>query len=1204
MIPSQTADAWAALQPRLRRFLPPEEHDLLTAEPKPRALAQIAQQLDSLQHNLRSYLPRHIHTPAPLAEIPKGEWLRGATLFADVTGFTPLTEHLRQLGEEGAERLNATINRLFAALQAPLARSGGDLLIFAGDAILAYFPARPAAEDAIWGVRAALRMVRAIAPFAAEPIPLSMSVGVARGGFLAAQMGVAAKREYLTTGGPIQAAMIAESQADPGLVCLTPELGAQMREHFRLRPGPAGYQLVVDDLGPTLDDYELSAPTTRRRRGHLLLLAEDRAEMIQTVAERLETVEALASFLPPNILELIVAHQKQRRVPGEHRLASVMFANLRGFEALLRDLPEEARPLLTRWLHEYVTGAWEIVAEAGGLIANADPYVKGITLLCPFGAPLTGEEMPQRAVAAALNLNAHLERLRASLVAQLRARFDLASARLPDPPLSHHIGITYGPIYTEYAGTQERREYVVLGDEVNLSARLMGQARAQQILITSAVHQRVAQAFRCETLPPMRLKGKAEPVPAYAVQGQRHTHLWLQHATARPIVEREAELAPLSAALDRLVTGEGHCVSVTGETGIGKTRLVAEIVQRAARESCTVLAGRCLSYAQAQPYTPWRDALWAWFELDQDANGTATLAQQRQRIARTLADHDLSHLAAPLTSLLLPAASTPSWPPPASSSQRPPAPRGNLYAVLQQRVARADASASAEKEGADLRATLSRRLQQPSTRAESSGGSLWEQLRQSLDPGQAAVTLLTELAAETPVLFVVEDLQWADPASRRALRQLEAATAAHPILLLATARTGDQGEEEEVQLPGDLNFLEGLTRAGVEALSAQLLPAAPAPALATWLHERTQGNPLFITELLRALQESDGLALDPATGRQVLRSADATLPPTVREIMLSRVDRLPEQTRTVCKLAAVIGERVPGALLAALSRLDTATLMEHLATLAQHDLISPPPVATEYTFAHPLLREAIYAGLPYAQRRRQHREIAEVLVKQSPPPLDDLAYHYAHSNAPLLAVRYNRMAGIAAYARSAWEAATTYYRGALAVEIDAEKHAADLAAWREERARTHEAWGDLCVAQGDYEAALTHYQTAAPDAPDAANLTARIGLLTPAIADLETAAIADLETAAAAERLRTAWETLPASSPMRAWIAAARGWLAHQAGDDAEARAWWQRGQEEAQTSGARQALQALLDGDIPADYTTLLTASQAAAAKATLAQS
>ncbi|MFP4394711.1 MAG: ATP-binding protein, partial [Anaerolineales bacterium] len=536
-----------------------------------------------------------------------------------------------------------------------------------------------------------------------------------------------------------------------------------------------------------------------------------------------------------------------------------------------------------------------------------------------------------------------------------------------------------------------------------------------------------------------------------------------------------------------------------------------------------------------------------------------------------------------------------------SSSRQPQAPRGNLYAVLQQRLARPDASASAEKESADLRATLSRRLQQPAARAEANGGSLWEQLRQSLDPGQAAVTLLTKLAAETPVLFVVEDLQWADPASRRALRQLEAATAEHPILLLATARTGDQGEEtEETHIPGDPHSLAGLTRAGAEALAAHLLPAAPAPALATWLHERTEGNPLFITELLRALRESDGLALDPATGQQVLRSADATLPPTVREIMLSRVDRLPEQTRTVCKLAAVIGERVPGALLAALSRLEPAALLEHLATLAQHDLISPPAaaaslMATEYTFAHPLLREAIYAGLSYAQRRRQHREIAETLARQTPPPLDEIAYHYAHSDAPLQAVRYHRLAGTAARARSAEEAATAYYRSALAIEIDAEKHAADLAAWREERARTHEAWGDLCVAQGGYEAALTHYQTAAPDAPDAANLTAKIGLLTPAIADLEIAA--------AAERLRTAGETLPASSPMRAWIAAARGWLAHQAGDDAEARAWWQRGQEDAQTPGARQALRALLDGDIPADYTTLLRASQAAASQATASQ-
>ncbi|HNT74416.1 MAG TPA: adenylate/guanylate cyclase domain-containing protein [Anaerolineae bacterium] len=1034
-----------AQQVRLQRFLPAELKSRLEGRLTLRDLREMSEALDSLRHNLSTYLTRELHTPREPAAIPYSRWIEGTTLFADLTGFTPLTEHLRELGDEGAERLNTMLNDLFAAMLEPLTFARGELLEFAGDAILAYFPAQAGAEDALWATRAALRMMRALlrTGYSEGPYPLKMSIGLARGRFFAAEIGNTQRMEYVIVGGTIPQAMIAEGQAAPEEVCVAPGMTALLAETFRLRPAPNSHAIVIDDFGERLDAYELDILSSRRRRGQLLALEQDAAAILQAVEENVATVERLARFFPPYVLNLIVAHQRARQFTGEHRAVSIIFANLRGFETLLEALGPPAEPLLTDWLNQYFVAAQTIISEAGGFISNVVSYIKGFNLLCSFGTPLTDEEMPERAVAAALLLNRRLAELVESLKERVAGAVSDLSEKLPQGlSLTQHIGVTYGPIYTGSAGWQERREYVTLGDDVNLSARLMSVAGAGQILISQPIYERVYHTFDCETLPPMQIKGKAKPVPIYAVQRRALDSMaWLSEAAAAPLIGREADLTHLIAAINALQSGahpaHGAAVTLVGETGVGKTRLIAEVVRYARRHAIPLLAGRCLAYAQTIPYTPWIEALWNWFGLERLPDDAA----RRAHICQTLEQHNLATLAEPFMTLLtplLPKAAIPSLAtslPPASKLsglyarlklrlEAPPTGMVNLPDILAQRVNRpraADANRLPAEDG-----------DAPEAR------SLWRALQARVDPAQAIVRLATALTPTGPLVIIIEDLQWGDQASWTVLRALAEHTAERPLLLLTTMQPGEVATTWCAQAGCQCQLLGGLNAAEIARIAASHLQAPPAPGLVEWLIKRTQGNPLFIVQLLHALIHSGALVKDADTDELRLKDTQIELPPTVREIMLSRVDQLPEETRTVFKLAAVIGETVPFNLLTRVAGLSRPALMSHITVLTRHGLLTPPPPSFEYTFTHPLLREALYSSLAYTQRRAWHRAIGDCLAGNAPetsqPHLEMLAYHYAHSDKPALGARYNRLAGDRACEQQTWDAARAYYRQALAIE--------------------------------------------------------------------------------------------------------------------------------------------------------------------------
>jgi class 3 adenylate cyclase len=711
--------------------------------------------LDSLYHTLTNFVPRYLLDLSPTPGEPHGELLEGSFIFADVTGFTALTGELSKRGTEGREEMNRLMRALFAALLDPLLASGGDLLIFAGDAVLACFPARPGGQDARWATRTALRLVEAIVSFADFETPygrfsLTMSVGVERGKAFAAVVGTRRRMELLVSGGPVQGATRAEGEAEPGQVVAGPGVSPFLRpEEFNLRGN------VVEGIrGGELSDYE-PVPPARRRRRISAIFSRRVPDLIEHLRQALTQVEALTPFIPPDLFAQIARGEDIR----QHPPVAIQFVNILGIEdmALGSAGPERAAAVFQR----YFVQAQEIVADREGIISQVDAYAKGFTLLNSFGAPTHHEGVPRLAASAALELARVLERV--------NQEFDL------DPPLTQRTGLTYDRIFTGEIGYRHRREYVVAGPAVNLAARLMSKADPGQIVLDPAAWESVQADFLSDALPPIPLKGISEPVPRFDLQGLRRGRGL--HLTDYPLAGRQEERAALEERLERAAAGQGGALALVGKAGIGKSRLVTALADAARHRGFAVLTGRCRPFAQTTPYLPWADVVGQWFELHDEMAPQA----RRQRLRERLAQFDLAASFPAFADLLgLPPIRLTSRLEQVQTSQKP-----GIFAAAKQQAGRERAV-----DGGGLAARLSERIAvAEARRTDGAAPSIWEVLRERAFIPQALYLLLERMALRQPTLVVIEDVQWMDPDSREVLDALVKAALAWPLFLLVTARS-------------------------------------------------------------------------------------------------------------------------------------------------------------------------------------------------------------------------------------------------------------------------------------------------------------------------------------------------------------------------------------------------------------------------------
>ncbi|NDJ36880.1 MAG: adenylate/guanylate cyclase domain-containing protein, partial [Chloroflexi bacterium] len=324
-----------SLEPRLRHLLPADLYALAWMDQSPQNLERVFEHLRTLQRMLVDYVPRQLSDNPPAPGRVRRAWTQGALMFTDLSGFTPLMEANALRGQAGAETLLGVLNQYFAQMIELVSKSGGEILEFTGDAMLAQFPPTPNGDETAQAVRAGLRMQRAMRNFQnietdIGPFTLGMRVGIHTGRYLTADIGTPRRMEHILLGQTVQHTKQAEGAGAVHRVNLTMDAYEAVRDTFHFEQGEPGYMLVVDDLSDDdLGTYELGAFKRRKRSGGILM---DRSVggLLNEITDMLDRVEPLAAFLPAPILNQLVESTSDRTIPPRFPTPTVVFVNLLG----------------------------------------------------------------------------------------------------------------------------------------------------------------------------------------------------------------------------------------------------------------------------------------------------------------------------------------------------------------------------------------------------------------------------------------------------------------------------------------------------------------------------------------------------------------------------------------------------------------------------------------------------------------------------------------------------------------------------------------------------------------------------------------------------------------------------------------------------------------------------------------------------------
>lgn len=505
------------IESRLRYLLPAEMYVSMWSNPSVDMMLEVHNHLRTLQRIVHDYTSRQIDITKLKPGDVKTEWQHGTMMFTDLAGFTKLMEANASKGEEGAENLLKHLTKYFSSMISIISVSGGELVEFTGDALLAVFPKTGRNDDTARAVRAGLRMQRAMKEFAAIETPagvvnLKMRIGIHSGKFLTADIGTPRRMEHVLLGKDVQQTKLAESNGLNERVNLSEKAYEQVKDLFRFEEGKAGYHLVIDDLTDAqLGEYELT-PLRRRIASNVLMDKKDKKEILSQIVSLLDDIEPIASFIPDPILSLLVESAADRRIPPDFPQPTIMFIQFVGLpEAADRALPGEERKLALNFSRAFslINAA---VEARGGVLKKVTYHLAGSDIVVYFGVPNAHTNNEMRAASAALAIR--------EIVQNQNAKAPTIGNVKPE--IYCQIGINVGPTFVAEIGEPRgRREYNVLGDTVNTAARLMNYAGKNQIVISEKVKQAIESKYEIESLGEVALKGKKTPMMLYELKGQK-----------------------------------------------------------------------------------------------------------------------------------------------------------------------------------------------------------------------------------------------------------------------------------------------------------------------------------------------------------------------------------------------------------------------------------------------------------------------------------------------------------------------------------------------------------------------------------------------------------------------------------------------------------------------------------------------------------
>jgi class 3 adenylate cyclase/tetratricopeptide (TPR) repeat protein len=654
---------------------------------------------------------------------------------------------------------------------------------------------------------------------------------------------------------------------------------------------------------------------------------------------------SLQPYTPPHLTEAVLTSRSV--LEGERKLVTVVFCDIANSTLLAERLGADVMHAL---LDRFFSVALDVVHRHEGTINQ----FLGDGFMALFGAPLAQEQHARQGVLASL-----------ALVRAIRERLaELREAR--GLQLAVRVGINTGPVVVGKIGDNLRMDYTAVGDTTNVAARLQQLAEPNAILISQTTFRAIRDQFEVEALGRRHLKGKSETVPIYRVKGTQD-RTGGERRLGAALIGRDREAQTLRACINQIQHGRGGVVCVVGESGIGKSRLLAEAHRETASTDLLWLEGRCLPFTGTLSYSPFIEILRRYAGITDADTGTSAWGKLQVRLGALFGEYaaDMAPYLAALLGVGMPG-------------------------DLQSRPRYLDAAA------------IGRQILLTSRR------------------------FFEGLAREHRVILVFEDLHWVDDSSAELLQHLAPLVANVPLLVCLVMRPESAGpaqavrtfcadccKERYTEIP-----LAPLSPIESQGLIADLLQAAPSPALHQLVLAKAEGNPFFIEEVIRTLIALGAIARDEASGAwsPTPRFDQVTIPDTVQGVIMARIDRLDDGLKQVLKLAAVIGRTFLYRILNAIAVVERK-LEEDLVELQNVELVRErrrlPEL--EYVFKHALVQEAAYESILLERRRQLHRRVGEAIEALFGGRLNDftvvLAYHYARAEDWEKAKDYLRQAG-------------------------------------------------------------------------------------------------------------------------------------------------------------------------------------------------
>jgi class 3 adenylate cyclase/tetratricopeptide (TPR) repeat protein len=641
------------------------------------------------------------------------------------------------------------------------------------------------------------------------------------------------------------------------------------------------------------------------------------------------------SYTPKHLADKILTTRSA--IEGERKLVTVMFADVANFTSLSEKLdPEE--------VYQIMDGCFKILMDEIHKYEGTINQFTGDGVMALFGAPVAHEDHAQRACYAALSIQKALGEYGDRIEKDTGVEFKM------------RVGLNSGPVIVGAIGDDLRMDYTAVGDTTNLGSRMESMAKPGTILVSGNTHRLVRDFFEFESLGKIEVKGKKEPQEAFELikAGKVATRIGASVAKGLTrFVGRKNSMAALLDAFDKVKLGSGQVVGLSGEAGVGKSRLLLEMRNMLPQGEYHYLEGRCLQYGGSMAYLPVLDILRSYFDIKEGDREFLIKKKMAEKV------HDLDEK---LKGVIPP-----------------------FQSLLSLKVDDEDFSNLEPKEKRER---------------------TFEALRD----------LMIRVSQGKPLVLVVEDLHWIDKTSEEFLGYLTGWLANTSIMLLLLYRpeyTHPWGSKTYYTKVG----LDQLgTTSSSELVKAILEEGEMAPELRQLILNRAAGNPLFMEEFTHTLLENGAIERKDEKYVLTRKASDIQVPDTIQGIIAARLDRLEDNLKRTMQVASVIGRDFAFRILQTITGM-REDLKSYLLNLQGLEFIYEKNLfpELEYIFKHALTQEVAYNSLLLKRRKEIHAKIGRAIEGLYAERLEEfyelLAYHYARSENVSKACCYLKLSG-------------------------------------------------------------------------------------------------------------------------------------------------------------------------------------------------